>query len=393
MKLRNNKFFVVMVFILCLAFEIADIAGAQPVFLYDQPHDQLSETATTARTVTTTVSENSKNPVISNSEPAWTQQLIKKEDRSFNFGMVARGVWTEHRFLIRNPFEDTVHIASVSSSCSCTSAYVLEGKDEIQTYEKTAIVALFRTDLYEGSKNATITVMIDRPYRAEFQLNVRGEIRSDITAEPNFVKLDNIKEGEEVSRMLNIFYTGYNPAWKIVDFRSENEHISAKLLEIQPTPGRIVAKVRVTVDDKIPNGPFSDRLFFITNDSEGRREIPVLVQGAVGTVIRVTPETVFLGYLKPGEVSPLKSVSIRGNQPFRIKKIQCNNPQIEINYEPKEDAPPKVLYLVPVRYKNQLEGEGSPVDGKMRARVTIETDVPSLTPAFDINMAITEEKE
>ncbi|MDR1963243.1 MAG: DUF1573 domain-containing protein [Planctomycetaceae bacterium] len=330
---------------------------------------------------------------VQNADPSWTQLMIKNEDRFFDFKTVAKGVHAEHRFVLKNPWTEPVHIASVSSSCSCTSPYVLDGKDEIQTYEETAIVARFRTDLYEGLKNATITVVIDRPSRAEFQLNVRGEIRSDISIEPNLVKLENIKEGEEATRTLNIVYTGSNSAWKIVDFKSQNEHLTGKILEFQPTFGKMTAKIQVVLDNKAPRGDFIDRLFLVTNDQESRREIPVIVQGTVGTVITITPQTVFLGYLKPGEESSVKSVIVRGTQPFRIKKLLCDNPKVEINYTPPNDSPPRIIHKIPIRYTNPSEGEGSPIDGKMRAEIKIETDIPDLTPAFHVTMAIKKENE
>jgi hypothetical protein len=335
----------------------------------------------------------SQESVTHHTEPSWTQNMIKNEDRFFDFKTVAKNVHAEHRFVLKNPFTEPVHIASVTSSCSCTSPYILDGKDQIQTYEETAIVARFRTDLYEGLKNATLTVFIDRPYRAEFQLNVRGEIRSDISIEPNLVKLDNIKEGEEVTRILNVVYSGSNSAWKIIDFKSDNEHLSGKILEFQPTFGKITAKVQVSLDDKMPRGHFMDRLFLITNDHESRREIPVIVQGTVGTVINITPKTVFLGYLKSGEESSVKSVIIRGTQPFRIKKLLCDNPKVEINYTPQEDSPPKIIYKIPIRYTNPLKGEGAPTDGKMRAEIKVETDIPDLNPTFYVTMAIKNENE
>jgi hypothetical protein len=335
----------------------------------------------------------SQENITQHTEPSWTQNVIKNEDRFFDFKTVAKGVHAEHRFVLKNPFTEPIHIASVTSSCSCTSPYILDGKDEILTYEETAIVARFRTDLYEGLKNATLTVFIDRPYRAEFQLNVRGEIRSDISIEPNLVKLDHIKEGEEVTRILNVVYSGPNSAWKIIDFKSNNEHLNGKILEFQPTFGKITAKVQLTLDDKMSRGHFIDRLFLITNDHESRREIPVIVQGTVGTVINITPKTVFLGYLKSGEESSVKSVIIRGTQPFRIKKLLCDNPKVEINYTPQEDSPPKIIYKIPIRYTNPLEGEGSPTEGKMRAEIKVETDIPDLNPTFYVTMAIKNESE
>jgi hypothetical protein len=404
MNLFGKKFFVIFL----IVSGLVPVIGKAQVFyppaqrtIYSYGHPAAGYSVTNSSVISPGVVHTdvpsqeiiTQHTTTQHTEPSWTQNVIKNEDRFFDFKTVAKSVHAEHRFVLKNPFTEPVHIASVTSSCSCTSPYILDGKDEIQTYEETAIIARFRTDLYEGLKSATLTVFIDRPYRAEFQLNVRGEIRSDISIEPNLIKLDNIKEGEEVTRTLNVVYSGSNSAWKIIDFKSDNEHLNGKILEFQPTFGKITAKIQVSLDNKMPRGHFMNRLFLITNDHESRREIPVIIQGTVGTVINVTPKTVFLGYLKSGEESSVKSVIIRGTQPFRIKKLLCDNPKVEINYTIQEDNPPKIIYKIPIRYTNPSEGEGAPTDGKMRAEIKVETDIPDLTPTFHVTTAIKNENE
>ncbi|MGL4595166.1 MAG: DUF1573 domain-containing protein [Thermoguttaceae bacterium] len=321
-------------------------------------------------------------------DPSWTQHLIKKEDRNFDFKTVAKGASAEHQFIIRNKFEQSVHIASVSSSCTCTTPSILDGKNELQTYEETAIVARYNTDFFEGPKSATITVVIDKPYYAEIQLNVHGDIRSDLTISPNSARLENVKEGTETSRTLNIIYMGNRPNWNIVDFISPNEHIKAEVLETVARPGQIVSKVKITLDDLAPRGELNERIVLISNDTEGRREIPILVTGTVGTVVKVTPQTVFLGYLQPGEISPVKKVVVRGSKPFRITKLLCNNSAIEIDYTTSPDAPPRHVYVLPIRYTNPQEGPASPKEGKLNAAVRIETDIPDTKIAFNVTMQL-----
>lgn len=325
------------------------------------------------------------------SDPSWTQYLIKSEDRSFDFGSVPKGAKAEHHFILKNAFQEKVHIASISSSCTCATISMLDNKSELQTYEKAAVVVLFRADLYDGPKSATITVVIDKPYHAEFHLNVRGDIRSDVTIRPNGVRFDNVKEGEEISRTMDVVYSGSNPAWKVVEFRSGNEHLSAEIEDVQSRPGQTTTKIRVRLDEKTPVGKFSDRLYLVTNDSANRREIPILVEATVGTVINITPETLFFGYLKPGEVSS-KIVVLQGSKPFRIKKLLCTNPAVETTFTFNEDAPPKIRHIIPIRYQNPKEGPGAPEDGKMRAVVKIETDDPKLTPAFNVTMELAKEE-
>ena len=325
------------------------------------------------------------------SDPPWTQHLIKTEDRSYDFKTVAKGSRAEHKFVIKNAFQEKVHIASVTSSCSCTTVSIQDNKTELQTYEKAEIVALFRADLFDGHKSATITVVIDKPLHAEFHLNVRGDIRSDVTVKPGNVRFDNVTEGKEISRTIDVVYSGSNPAWKIIDFKSGSEHLSAEIEDVQSRPGLTTTKIRIGLDDKMPIGKFSERLYLVTNDHANRREIPILVEATVGTVVNITPETLFFGYLKPGEASS-KIIVLQGSKPFRIKKIQCDNPAIESSFIPKEDAPPKTKHILPIRYLNPTEGPGAPKDGRMQAVVKIETDLPEVAPKLNVLMELAKEE-
>lgn len=325
-------------------------------------------------------------------DPPWTQHIIPTQERSFDFKTVARGARTEHRFVLKNKFTEPLHIASITSSCTCTTVSLLDNQNEVQTYGETAVVALFRTDLFEGPKSATITVVIDKPHQATFHLNVRGEIRSDISISPNSVRFDNIKTGTETSRTVTISYAGPNAGWKIMDFKSPNENITGEVVDVQGRLGSITTKVKITVGSEMPKGEFVERLYLVSNDSESRREIPIIVQGVVGTMVRVTPSTVFLGFLKPGQESPTKTAMLRGTRPFKITKITCDNPEVEINFTPNPDAPAKILYPLPIRYTNSENGDGAPKDGRMHAVVTIETDDPDLMPTFNVTMATAKEE-
>jgi hypothetical protein len=330
---------------------------------------------------------------VAGDDVSWTQRVIKMEDRCYDFKTVAKGTQSEHRFVFRNPFEETLHIASYTSSCTCTTPLLEGDKDTLQTYDETAIIAQFRTDRFENQKSATISVVIDKPYRAEIQLNVRGEIRSDITVTPNSVLLGSIKEGVETSRTLSVVYTGQNSNWRLVDFKCNNEHLKAELVDTEMHVGKKIFRVKVTMNDKTPSGNIAEHLYFISNDPAHRREIPIYVQATVGTQINVVPPTVFLGTLKPGEASPVKTAVVRGTQPFRIKKIVCDNPAVIIKNlkggeGAAEDKPALPVYPLSVRYTNPVSGEGSPQDGKILAKVRIETDNPDLTPAFNVTMKL-----
>ena len=328
-----------------------------------------------------------------------SQYIIPHKERSFDFKTVAKGMVLGHRFVLKNPFQEPMHIASVTASCTCTTVDFDE-KDEtkttLNTYEEAVIPIRLRGDISEGPQNATLTVIIDRPKRIEIQLNVRAEIRADLRIAPNnFIDFGNIELGRGQSRTLTVTYTGSNAQWRLVDVQCDNEFIHT---EITSDPERIGIKtfrVRVSLDQTAPNGNINSRLILISNDSASRREIPVPLRATVGTVITVSPPNVFLGMLPPGEPSPKKNAFLTGTKPFRITTIECDNPAVEIvshnvasRTEP--DAPSRIHSLL-ISYRNPAEGEGSPQDnGEMRAEVQITTDLPGLTATFHVTASVRE---
>jgi hypothetical protein len=328
-------------------------------------------------------------------EPAtdWTQHVIPDAERSFDFKTVAKGTVSIHRFVLKNPFLEPIHIKAILSSCTCTTIdFNKEEQSVLKTYEEAVIPIRLQGDMFEGQRNSTITVIIDEPHRAEIQLNVRGEIRTDLNISPrDLIDFGNVELGKEQSRALTVTYKGSNTQWRIVDVKCENEFIRTTDVITETTRvGEKTFRLNVILDKSAPNGNLLTTLLLRSNDSEPRRDIPIPIRATVGTVINVTPKAFSLGILSPGEVSPTKSVILRGTRPFRITKIECDNPAIDIPLTVNADDPPKIVYSVPVVYRNPLEGEGAPKEGVMRAIVQITTDIPGLTPSFHVTANVRE---
>ena len=329
-----------------------------------------------------------------NQSSAWTQGVIKDADRKFDFKTVAKGTKSEHRFILNNPYVENLHIASVSSSCTCTTPFVLDDKKELQTYEKTAIVAHFHTEAFEGLKVATITVMIDRPQRAEIQLQVQGTIRSDISMSQKEIRFGSVNQGQGAERTVDVVYSGAAANWRIVDFSSSNKNLSGEIVEEKPELGKITTKVKIKLAADTPQGTINERFCMISNDPDMRRELPILVSATVGKVLTVTPPVQFLGYLKPGVPSVQKETVIRGTDRFKITKIECDDPNVEIKFTPDPDAL-KTFYLIPVVFKNPLEGSPklNKETGELLAVVSVETDDPTRKLSFNVTANIDSKQE
>jgi len=95
--------------------------------------------------------------------------------RKHDFGTVARGSKTIHKFNIQNPFDQPLVISGVRSSCGCTRATIPE--KVIAPGGIGFVLAEFNTRSFVGKKSATITVVLAEPTRREIQLRVTGNIR------------------------------------------------------------------------------------------------------------------------------------------------------------------------------------------------------------------------
>ena len=126
----------------------------------------------------------------------WARKMF--ETTSHDFGNVARGSKVDYDFKFHNPYKEDAHVMDVRSSCGCTTPRVL--KDSMKTYEESAIVASFNTRSFLGQRSATITVVFDKPFYAEVQLQVQGYIRRDIVIHPGDVDLGTVDQGTPVEK-------------------------------------------------------------------------------------------------------------------------------------------------------------------------------------------------
>jgi len=77
------------------------------------------------------------------------------------------------------PYE--VHVRSVRTSCGCTTPRWCTRRSAARERGHSGRL---HTRSFTGQRGATITVVFDRPYYVEAQLQVRGFIRSDVVFTP-----------------------------------------------------------------------------------------------------------------------------------------------------------------------------------------------------------------
>jgi len=289
----------------------------------------------------------------------WARQMFATT--SHDFGTVARGSKQEFAFELENVYRQPVRIASVRSSCGCATVQVRN--DRVEGSEKTAVVVTYNTRSFLGKQNSTITVVFDRPRRAEVQLQVTGFIRSDVVFQPGAASFGTVNVGSGAETRIDIAYAGRND-WEIVDVRSANQHLEVELEETQRDSGRVSYAMLVRLKPSIPAGYVRDQLYIITNDERGGR-VPLPIEGHVQSPLTISPASLFLGVLTPGQTVQ-KNLVVRGNQPFRILAVHAEDRRFAFDDPPSES---KAMHFIPVRFT--ASGE----DSRLAERIEIETDL------------------
>jgi hypothetical protein len=281
--------------------------------------------------------------------------------KSHDFGHVARGSKTDFAFEVQNLYEEDVHIADVRTSCGCTTPSIT--KPTLKTWEKGSILATFNTRSFQGQRSASITVVIDKPYYAEVQLNVSGYIHADVDFQPGAVNFGEVDQGHDAVQKVSVTHHGRNN-WQITDVRSANENLEVELSDPIRQAGSVTYQMTVRLKPDAPAGYVRDSLTLVTDD-RAVPTVPITVEGRVVPPLTVSPGTLFVGVLSPGQ-SVTKQLVIRGKQPFRITNVSCSDEAFQFRVTDQ----PRTVHLVPVTFTAGTE------TGDIERTIDIQTDLP-----------------
>ena len=312
----------------------------------------------------------------------WADDMFKVKE--YNFGDVSRNAKAEYEFEVYNPYIEDIHIRSVSSSCSCTTVSV--DKSTLKTYETAKVKAHYNTDRFTGNKSATLSVVIDKPFYATVQLQVKGNIRSDIIFQPNEVNFGTVPSGKAIEKIVDMTYLGRSN-WQITELKSSNRNISAELTEMSRNYGQVKYRLKVKLAPDAPAGYINDRLILISNEGMNR-EIPIMVQGVVKQGITANPSKLIVGNLEPGQVVT-KRIVLRADTPFAIKNVSCPNKQYSFDFTQASGVTQSHnVHIITVTFQapesvieHQLADTIRIITDAQQAPVEVQTIAKVLTPA------------
>lgn len=281
--------------------------------------------------------------------PACAQEWVRKlfKETHHDFGTVSRNAKAEHRFVIENCFEEEIHIASVRSSCGCTSPVAT--KTTLASWEKGEILAKFNTRTFTGTKSAVITVVIDKPYYAEIQLTVGGTIRTDVSVEPGEILFGDIELGQSKTVDLTLSFSG-RKGLQIADVRGDAQAFEVLLDAPMYQPNSVTYRMHVKLKESLEPSKILDEIVVVTNDpNEKNRELTIPVSARVRPPITVTPETIALGDVRSGETRQQRFM-VKAKKPFAIELITCQDSRFEFQTPSGE----KTLHIVPFTFRGSL---------------------------------------
>lgn len=281
--------------------------------------------------------------------------------RSHDFGTVARGAKVEHRFPVENIYLEDAHIASARVSCGCTSPEV--PTRILKTWDKADVITRVDTAAFLGQKDVTITVVFDRPFYAEVQLQIHCYIRSDVVVQPGLVQFGAVAQGTASQQKVTISYAGRSD-WQIQGVESANPSLTAQAVEVARGGGLVTYDLYVSLAANAPPGYIRDQLYLVTNDLNPRSiRVPVPVEGVVQSALTVHPSPLYMGTVEPGK-SITRQLVVSGNTQFRVLGVESTNAQFQCT----PPAAAGVLQRIPVVFAAGNQ------PGKIVGRIRIQTD-------------------
>ncbi len=283
---------------------------------------------------------------------------------SHDFGIVAKLAKVEHHFPFKNNSGYDVHIASVQSSCSCTVPELT--KDLVKNGENAEVVARINTRTFNGRREATVRVTIDKPVPAEVQLHVYCYIRSDVVVNPGEINFGFVDRGSTASCKVLVSYAG-RPDWKIIDVQSAQEHLSASVVQLNRVQGQVTYELTIELKNDMPAGYLKDYVILVTNDlNPDAARVPIAVEGLVLAPLSVKPALFSVGAVQLRE-TVTKNLVIQGKVPFRILSVAAPDERFQV----KHLSHSGVVQVVAVTFK----ADNKP--GKVAGELQIRTDLPT----------------
>ena len=296
----------------------------------------------------------------------WARKMFKVHEH--DFGTVARGSEQKFRFEITNLYKEDV----VIDACPWGIGGLLEHSSSGTPLEFFADA----TKSFVGSRGATVTVTISKPFFAEVQLQIDGFIRGDVVFVPGKIELGNIKHGATVTQEVTVKYAGRS-SWKITDVQCDKDYYEVEIIDRSLVANQVHYRLLIRLKPEAPVGYIKDDLVLITDDAD-KGKLKLAVTGNVIAPVTVSPASMVLGTVPPG-TQVIKRMVVKADQPFKITGVTAD--QDGFSFEVSKEK--KKVHLVPMTFV--APGEAAMINAIIRISTDIQ-DAPSLSSNVSVNV-------
>lgn len=133
-------------------------------------------------------------------------RLVIVGEATHSFGAITHTEQPEHRFVLRNTSQDTVHITSVKASCGCTAAMV-SGSTLPPDGTASVDVKFIPPRSTNGHVSKSISVYTKGDPQKQYLLRIEAEIQSFFTVSPEKIDMGTLitrNAAEATLRLTNI---------------------------------------------------------------------------------------------------------------------------------------------------------------------------------------------
>jgi len=272
----------------------------------------------------------------------WAKKMV--DTKKVEFGVIAAGSEARKEVVIRNIYNQPVHISSVSTTCGCSAGTT--DKTTIEPGESGSVQVKMNTLKFRQKKDSNLIIRFDRPRFAEVRVPIRAYIRSDVVFDPGMIRLGNVDHGAGATADVQIRYAGRTD-WDIVDVKIDNTNLSARLTPPKDrTAGRMNFQLSVQLDAGAKPGRIRDLITIVTND-KSNPFVPLMVEGVVVPDITVTPSIVNFRSVRAGGTVPQKLI-VKGKKPFSVVSVNCDG--MSNCFEARIPEGEKIVHVIPIQF-------------------------------------------
>ena len=252
---------------------------------------------------------------------------------SHHFGVVPRGAQLLHRFPWTNTEASRLEVTELRVNCGCATATPVPRV--LEPGQTGAIEVLVDAKKFVGDKTIAIHLMIGPDNPRAVVLQVSAHCRPDIVYNPGSVSFGVVPQGSAPTQIIDVEYAGMLD-WRVEEVVNPSPHLTATLQELYRRPGQAGYRLTVGLKPDAPPGDFKQELQLRTNDPASP-VAPVLVEAMIRSRVTVTPDPLSLGSIPAGQ-AVVRRVTVRGEQPFRILRIEGTTDRLQVSAPPVASA-------------------------------------------------------